>query len=108
MRIKNSKPGGTWEDWPEELLPNCYKKESGKTYKSVYGRMEWDKPSPTLTTQFYNYGTGRYGHPVQNRAISLREGAIIQSFPENYIFTVVFFHNTEQSNSSSYIIIIIC
>ena len=49
--------------------------------------MEWDKPSPTLTTQFYNYGTGRYGHPVQNRAISLREGAIIQSFPENYIFT---------------------
>ncbi len=87
MRIKNSKPGGTWKDWPEELLPNCYKKESGKTYKSVYGRMEWDKPSPTLTTQFYNYGTGRYGHPVQNRAISLREGAIIQSFPENYIFT---------------------
>ena len=87
MRIKNSKPGGTWEDWPKELLPNCYKKESGKTYKSVYGRMEWDKPSPTLTTQFYNYGTGRYGHPVQNRAISLREGAIIQSFPENYIFT---------------------
>ena len=87
MRIKNSKPGGTWKDWPEELLPNCYKKESGKTYKSVYGRMEWDKPSPTLTTQFYNYSTGRYGHPVQNRAISLREGAIIQSFPENYIFT---------------------
>lgn len=86
-RIKKSIPGETWNNWPEDLLPNCYKRESGKTYKSVYGRMEWDKPSPTLTTQFYNYGTGRYGHPEQNRAISLREGAIIQSFPLNYIFT---------------------
>lgn len=86
-RIKKSIPGGTWDNWPEKLLPNCYKKESGKTYKSVYGRMDWDKPSPTLTTQFYNYGTGRYGHPEQNRAISLREGAIIQSFPLEYIFT---------------------
>lgn len=87
MRIKNSKPGGTWDDWPEELLPKCYKKDSGKTYKSVYGRMEWEKPSPTLTTQFYNYGTGRYGHPEQDRALSLREGAILQSFPITYIFT---------------------
>ena len=48
--------------------------------------MKWDIFSPTLTTQFYNYGTGRYGHPEQNRAISLREGAILQSFPKNYIF----------------------
>ena len=86
-RIKNSKPGGTWSDWPESILPNCYRKDSGKTYKSVYGRMEWDKPAPTLTTQFYNYGTGRYGHPEQDRAISLREGAILQSFPSDYIFT---------------------
>ena len=48
--------------------------------------MQWDDVAPTLTTQFYNYGTGRYGHPEQNRAISLREGSILQSFPKNYIF----------------------
>ena len=83
-RIKASVPAGTWKDWPEELLPNCYRKSSGKTYSSVYGRMSWDKPSPTLTTQFHSYGTGRFGHPEQNRALSLREGAILQSFPEDY------------------------
>ncbi len=48
--------------------------------------MEWDKPSPTITTQFYGYGNGRFGHPEQNRAISLREGAILQSFPIDYKF----------------------
>ena len=85
-RIRQSRPGGTWRDWDEGLLPNCYKKKSGASYTSVYGRMEWDKPSPTITTQFFVYGTGRYGHPEQNRAISLREGAILQTFPRNYQF----------------------
>lgn len=68
-RIKASVPGGTWKDWPEELLPDCYRRSSGKTYCSVYGRMSWNKPSPTLTTQFYSCGTGRFGHPEQNRAL---------------------------------------
>ena len=86
-RIIASIPGKTWDIWPTELLPECYKRKTGSTYKSVYGRMKWDEVAPTLTTQFYNYGTGRYGHPEQNRAISLREGAILQSFPENYIFS---------------------
>ena len=86
-RIKQSKPGGTWHDWDESLLLECYKKPSGETYSSVYGRMRWDSPSPTMTTQFYIYGTGRYGHPEQNRALSLREGAILQTFPRNYKFT---------------------
>ena len=48
--------------------------------------MIWDEPSPTITTQFYGYGNGRFGHPEQNRAISLREGALLQSFPKNYTF----------------------
>ena len=48
--------------------------------------MEWDKPSPTITTQFYGFGNGRFGHPEQNRGISLREGAILQSFPKGYQF----------------------
>lgn len=86
-RIKLSRPGGSWKDWPEELRCECHKKDSGQTYSSVYGRMEWDKISPTMTTQFYCYGTGRYGHPEQDRALTLREGALIQTFPIDYQFT---------------------
>ena len=86
QRIKSSKPGGTWREWDEKLLPNCYKKSSGKSFGSVYGRLEWDKPSSTITTQFPGYGNGRFGHPEQNRALSLREGAILQSFPRDYEF----------------------
>lgn len=85
-RIIKSLPGGTWRDWDSDLVLDCHKKNTGKTFPSVYGRMEWDKPSPTITTQFYGYGNGRFGHPEQNRAISLREGAILQSFPADYIF----------------------
>lgn len=85
-RIRASTPGGTWSDWDNDLLPECYKRETGKSYSSVYGRMRFDDVAPTLTTQFNRYGTGRYGHPVQDRAISLREGAILQSFPLNYQF----------------------
>ena len=86
LRIKGSKPGGTWLDWPEHLRADCHKKVSGKTYISVYGRMEWDKVSPTMTTQCTGFGNGRFGHPEQNRGISLREAALLQSFPENYEF----------------------
>lgn len=86
QRIRLSVPGGTWRDWPEELRCACHRRDSGKTYASVYGRMKWDAIGPTITTQFYNYGTGRYGHPEQNRALSLREGAILQTFPKNYSF----------------------
>jgi len=85
-RIRNSLPGGSWRDWPEELILDCHKKSTGKSYGSVYGRMSWDDVSPTITTQFTNYGTGRFGHPEQDRAISLREGAILQSFPDDYAF----------------------
>ncbi|TBZ47787.1 DNA cytosine methyltransferase [Rhizobium leguminosarum bv. viciae] len=85
-RIKASRPGGTWEDWPERLRLECHRKSSGSSYKSVYGRLEWDKPSGTITTQAHNFGTGRFGHPEQHRPLSLRELAILQSFPENYRF----------------------
>lgn len=86
LRIKASRPGGTWRDWPEELRLECHKAKSGKTYVSVYGRMNWDDVAPTITTQFFNYGTGRFGHPEQDRAITLREGALLQSFPREYKF----------------------
>lgn len=85
-RIKESKPGGTWKDWPPELVADCHRKDSGKTYPSVYGRMRADEPSPTMTTLCYGFGNGRFGHPEQNRAISLREAAILQSFPKDYVF----------------------
>lgn len=86
-RIRVSKPGGTWRDWPDNLVADCHKKATGKTYPSVYGRMNWDEPAPTITTQFFGFGNGRFGHPEQDRAISLREGAILQSFPKRYKFT---------------------
>lgn len=86
LRIKASKPNGTWLDWNENLQLACHKKKTGITYKSVYGRMAWGEPSSTITTQFYNYGTGRFGHPEQNRALTIREAAILQTFPEDYKF----------------------
>lgn len=86
QRIRASKPGGTWRDWPEHLISECHKAESGKTYPGVYGRMTWDQPAPTMTTQCYGFGNGRFGHPQQDRAISLREAAILQSFPRGYSF----------------------
>lgn len=85
-RIEASKPGGTWRDWQTALVADCHKKKTGKTYPSVYGRMCWDEPAPTITTQFFGFGNGRFGHPKQDRAISLREGAILQSFPKDYEF----------------------
>jgi len=86
-RIRQSKPGGSWKrDWDDELKLSCHTSDKGKTYVSVYGRMKWDEPSPTMTTFCTGIGNGRFGHPEQDRAISLREAAILQSFPYNYKF----------------------
>jgi DNA (cytosine-5)-methyltransferase 1 len=86
-RIQQSKQGGFWyNDWEQELWLECHKKESGKSFRSVYGRMKWDDVSPTLTTYCIGLGNGRFGHPEQDRAISLREAAILQSFPPDYDF----------------------
>lgn len=87
-RIKATpKNGGSAKDWPEHLVLDCHKVASGKTYMAtVYGRMRWDEPSPTITTNCLTLGTGRFGHPTQNRAISLREAALLQSFPKSYDF----------------------
>lgn len=87
-RIHHSEPGGTWGDWPERLVLECHGKESGRSYSSVYGRMDPDEPAPTITTQFYNLGSGRFGHydEYQHRALTLREGAVLQTFPRDYQF----------------------
>jgi DNA (cytosine-5)-methyltransferase 1 len=86
-RIKATpKDGGDRRKWQEDenLQVKCYLDHTG--HYDVYGRMYWEKPSPTITTKFLSYSNGRYGHPEQNRAISLREGATLQSFPLDYVF----------------------
>ena len=85
-RIRNTPYGGSWKDWPEELKLKCHKSEAGKSFGSVYGRMVWEQPSPTMTTQCTGLGNGRFGHPIQDRAISVREAALIQTFPKSYKF----------------------
>ena len=76
--------GGSRTDWPESLVLNCHKRFKGHT--DVYGRMRWDEPSPTLTVRCFSLSNGRFGHPEQDRAISLREAAALQSFSDDYIF----------------------
>jgi DNA (cytosine-5)-methyltransferase 1 len=68
-----------------KLVPDCHK-NNRKYFIDTYGRMWWDRPSPTITTKFFSISNGRFAHPEENRAISLREGAVLQSFPRNYIF----------------------
>lgn len=85
-RIKHTPYGGGWQDWPESLRLECHKKENGKSFGSVYGRMVWEKPAPTMTTLCTGYGNGRFGHPTQDRAISIREAALLQTFPKEYCF----------------------
>lgn len=80
-RIQQSKPGGTWRDWDDALVSTCHRHSY---YPAPYGRMSWDDVAPTITTQFCYYSTGRFGHPEQDRAISVREGALLQTFPIGY------------------------
>lgn len=91
-RLRATPYGGSWKDWPEELVLNCHKKKSGKSFAGVYGRMIWEAPAPTMTTQCTGIGNGRFGHPEQDRAISAREAALIQTFPMTYRF----FENEDQ------------
>lgn len=71
--------------YDSELAPACH---YGKTdsFRDIYGRMWWDRPSPTITTKFFSMSNGRFAHPEEDRAISLREGAVLQSFPKTYVF----------------------
>jgi DNA (cytosine-5)-methyltransferase 1 len=83
--MKTPKNGGSWLDWASDknLKRKSYR---GQGFKDNYGRMSWDKPSPTITTKFFSISNGRFAHPEENRAISIREGATLQTFPKNYVF----------------------
>lgn len=86
QRIIATTEGGSWRDWSDDLKLVCHRKPSGSTFGDMYGRMKWHEPAPTLTTHCTGLGNGRFGHPEQHRAISLREAAVLQSFPIDYKF----------------------
>jgi DNA (cytosine-5)-methyltransferase 1 len=77
--------GGDRRSWPRDLILECHRGDY-EGHTDVYGRMSWDLPAPTLTGRCNSLSNGRYGHPSQDRAISLREAASLQSFPDSYIF----------------------
>lgn len=77
--------GGSRRDWKADLVLDCHRPE-GAGFSDVYGRMWWDRVAPTLTSRCNSLSNGRFGHPEQNRAISLREAAALQTFPDDYEF----------------------
>ncbi|OZC68626.1 DNA (cytosine-5-)-methyltransferase [Rhodococcus sp. 15-725-2-2b] len=84
-RIQQTPEGGTRASWvDDELILDCHRDHNGHT--DVYGRLAWDKPATAMTTRCISYSNGRFGHPDQDRAISVREAALIQSFPMDFTF----------------------
>lgn len=84
-RLKHLKPGAPRFDIPDHLRPDCHKGDN-KSFSNVYGRMSWDKVSPTITGGCTVLSKGRFGHPEQDRTLSVREAARLQTFPDNFIF----------------------
>ena len=86
-RLQALKPGQGRDFLPFELLADCHKVSSNVIgHRNVYGRMPWDDVSPTITARFDSFTRGMFGHPEQNRSISLREGAMLQTFPVDFVF----------------------
>lgn len=83
-RLRATPPGADRRSWSEDLRLACHRDIDG--YTDVYGRMAWDRPAPALTTRCISVSNGRYGHPCQDRAISVREAAALQSFPDDFVF----------------------
>lgn len=95
-RLKLTPQGGNREHWHQrdDLQIDAYRGKSPEFFRENYGRMAWHKPAPTITTKFFALGCGRFGHPEENRAISLREGAMLQTFPKYYEFKTSTFRDT--------------
>lgn len=83
-RISMTPEGGGRRDWPKELNLDCHEEHTG--HSDVYGRLHKDRPASALTTRCVSLSNGRYGHPVQNRAISAREAARLQTFQDKFVF----------------------
>jgi DNA (cytosine-5)-methyltransferase 1 len=87
QRLKHiPKNGGDRSSLPLSLSLSCHRSRAKNSFSDVYGRMGWDEVSPTLTTGCSDITKGRFAHPEQDRAITLREAARLQSFPDSYIF----------------------
>ena len=84
-RIRATPEGGDRRDWPRRLWPDCHR-DGFEGHTDVYGRLRWDSPAPTLTTKCISYSNGRFGHPSQDRALSAREAARLQTFPISFQF----------------------
>jgi DNA (cytosine-5)-methyltransferase 1 len=84
---KTKHNGGSRLDWADdpELQLKCFEGKDD-AFPDTFGRMCWDKPASTITTKFYSISNGRFGHPDEDRALSLREGATLQTFPRDYVF----------------------
>jgi len=81
------KSGGNrlvWKD-DEELQIDAYR-DRDQIFRDVYARMYWERPAPTITTRFTSFSNGRFGHPDEDRAMSIREGATLQTFPREFVF----------------------
>lgn len=76
--------GGSREDLPDEYQLACHKGFDG--FRDIYGRMAWQEVAPTITSGCSNPSKGRFLHPKENRAITMREAALLQSFPPKYRF----------------------
>lgn len=85
-RIQSITEGQGRDSLPEELQLACHKKNNGHRHLDTYGRMAWDQPAPTITARFDSFSRGRFGHPVLDRTITLREGARLQTFPDDFEF----------------------
>lgn len=83
-RIAATPEGGDRRDWPTELILPCHDGHEGHT--DVYGRLSKHRPASTLTTRCVSLSNGRFGHPTQNRALSVREAACLQTFPHDFLF----------------------
>jgi len=88
QRISYLKEGESFVNLPKKMRANCHKKGADKIgHRNVYGRMRYDAPAPTITARFDSFTRGKFGHPVENRTISLLEGALLQSFPPDFSFS---------------------
>jgi DNA (cytosine-5)-methyltransferase 1 len=90
-RFSHVPPGGGWRDIPVDLMLPCHRRilDAGLTsgmWPDVYGRLEWDRPAPTITSGFDSFSRGRYGHPSEDRPITPREAARLQGFPDWFVF----------------------
>jgi DNA (cytosine-5)-methyltransferase 1 len=85
-RVRATPEGGDRRHWPDELLLDCHRRKDAG-YTDVYGRLWWDAPATGLTTRCTSLSNGRFGHPEQDRALTVREAASLQTFARRFEFT---------------------